>query len=67
MKSLFNLSNLSVDEIKSILNRSQEFSDGATSDIAKGKIIASLFFEPSTRTQNSYSIAVMRLGGQVII
>lgn len=66
MKSLFNLSNLSVDEIKSILNRAQEFSDGATSDIAKGKIIASLFFEPSTRTQNSYSIAVMRLCGQVI-
>ena len=66
MKSLFNLSSLSIEEIISILDRAQQFKEGAVSDIAKGKIVASLFFEPSTRTQNSYSIAVMRLGGQVI-
>lgn len=60
MKSLFNLSDLSVDEINSILNRAQEFSDEATSDIAKGKIIANLFFEPSTRTQNSYSMEFLK-------
>ncbi len=66
MKNLFNLSSLSVEEITAILDRAQQFSEGAKSDAAKGKVVASLFFEPSTRTQNSYSMAVMRLGGQVI-
>lgn len=66
MKNLFNLSSLSVEEITAILDRAQQFSEGVKSDAAKGKVIASLFFEPSTRTQNSYSMAVMRLGGQVI-
>lgn len=66
MKNLFNLSSLSVEEITAILDRAQQFADGEKSDRAKGKIVASLFFEPSTRTQNSYSTAVMRLGGQVL-
>ena len=66
MKNLFNLSSLTVEEINAILDRAQQFAEGETSDIAKGKIIASLFFEPSTRTQNSFTTAVMRLGGQVI-
>lgn len=66
MKNLFNLSSLSVDEINKILDRAQQFADGEKSKAAKGKVVASLFFEPSTRTQNSYSMAVMRLGGQVI-
>ena len=66
MKNLFNLSSLSIEEITAILDRAQQFADGAKSDRAKGKVVASLFFEPSTRTQNSYSTAVMRLGGQVL-
>ena len=66
MKNLFNLSSLSIEEITAILDRAQQFADGEKSDRAKGKVVASLFFEPSTRTQNSYSTAVMRLGGQVL-
>ena len=66
MKNLFNLSSLSIEEITEILDRAQQFADGEKSDRAKGKVVASLFFEPSTRTQNSYSTAVMRLGGQVL-
>ena len=66
MKNLFNLSSLSIEEITAILDRAQQFADGVRSDRAKGKVVASLFFEPSTRTQNSYSTAVMRLGGQVL-
>ena len=66
MKNLFNLSRLSIEEITAILDRAQQFADGEKSDRAKGKVVASLFFEPSTRTQNSYSTAVMRLGGQVL-
>ena len=66
MINLFNLSSLSIEEITAILDRAQQFADGEKSDRAKGKVVASLFFEPSTRTQNSYSTAVMRLGGQVL-
>ena len=65
MKNLFNLSSLSVEEINAILDRAQQFAEGQTSDIAKGKIIASLFFEPSTRTQNSFTTAVMRLAARL--
>ena len=36
MKNLFNLSSLSLDEINAILNRAQEFADGAVSDAGKG-------------------------------
>ncbi|MEG2192438.1 MAG: aspartate carbamoyltransferase catalytic subunit [Oscillospiraceae bacterium] len=66
MKNLFELASLSVEEINGILNRAQQFAQGEKSRAAEGKIVASLFFEPSTRTQNSYSTAVMRLGGQVL-
>lgn len=36
------------------------------SDLLKGKILASLFFEPSTRTRLSFEAAMLRLGGNVI-
>lgn len=35
-------------------------------DVCKGKLLASLFFEPSTRTRFSFESAMLRLGGQVI-
>jgi aspartate carbamoyltransferase len=36
------------------------------SDILKGKVMATLFFEPSTRTRFSFETAMLRLGGRVI-
>ena len=36
------------------------------SDMLKGKILASLFFEPSTRTRLSFEAAMQKLGGSVI-
>ena len=66
MSNLFNLADLTVLEIEEILIRAQEFADGAESKVAENKVIASLFFEPSTRTQQSFSMAVLRLGGKVL-
>lgn len=37
-----------------------------TSNSLKGKIMASLFYEPSTRTRFSFELAMLRLGGSVI-
>ncbi|NLP26707.1 MAG: aspartate carbamoyltransferase [Clostridiales bacterium] len=36
------------------------------SDVCKGKIMATLFYEPSTRTQMSFQTAMIRLGGNII-
>src|SRR4030067_1482428 len=37
-----------------------------TFDLLKGKILANLFYEPSTRTSSSFTSAMERLGGSVI-
>src|SRR5215813_13407475 len=37
-----------------------------TFDLLKGKLIANLFYEPSTRTSSSFAAAILRLGGNTI-
>jgi len=37
-----------------------------TLDLLKGKILANVFYEPSTRTASSFAAAILRLGGQVV-
>lgn len=66
MKNLLKLSDLSVEEIKEILDDAQAFKEGAAYPKAKDKIVANLFFEPSTRTHYSFVSAEMKLGCQVI-
>lgn len=68
MKHLIEISDLSVKEIdelietaKDIMNNSQKYSEKC-----KGKILATLFFEPSTRTRLSFESAMLRLGGNVL-
>lgn len=58
---------LSIDRIDRVLNRAEEYvRSGIPEGALRGKIIASLFFEPSTRTRLSFEAAVHRLGGRVI-
>lgn len=66
MKSLTTLKGLSTQEIHNILDDAQRFCDGMIWEGGKGKIVANLFFEPSTRTQYSFNTAELRLGCQVI-
>lgn len=56
------------DELDFILDKATEMQPLVEegSDILKGKILATLFFEPSTRTRLSFESAMSRLGGSVI-
>ena len=67
-KSLVTIDDLSNGEIEALFSLADEMSDSINeqSDVCRGKIMASLFFEPSTRTRLSFEAAMHRLGGSVI-
>lgn len=65
-KSLVSISDLSKEEIVGLLNKATEFEKNPNQRILQGKVVATLFFEPSTRTRLSFETAVNRLGGRVI-
>jgi aspartate carbamoyltransferase catalytic subunit len=52
-------------EIEHVFETADSLS-GKNHDICKGKILATLFFEPSTRTRLSFESAMLRLGGSVL-
>jgi aspartate carbamoyltransferase catalytic subunit len=65
-KSLVSITDFSKDEYLRILDTAAEFEINSYQDLLKGKVIATLFFEPSTRTRLSFESAINRLGGRVI-
>ena len=65
-RSLISISDLSKDEILTILRKADEMKKKPPKEVLKGKILASCFFEPSTRTRLSFEAAIIRLGGNVI-
>lgn len=65
-KSLISINDYSKEEIIRLLDVAEEFEQEPVQDILKGKVIASLFFEPSTRTRLSFESAINRLGGKII-
>ena len=65
-KSLVSISDYSKDEILSILESAAGFEANPNRKTLDGKVIATLFFEPSTRTRLSFETAVVRLGGKII-
>ncbi len=54
------------EDIEYILKKGKEMIHIKNSDLLRGKILAALFFEPSTRTRLSFESAMYRLGGNVI-
>ncbi|MBO5951134.1 MAG: aspartate carbamoyltransferase [Bacteroidaceae bacterium] len=65
-KSLISLEELSKGEILELLRHASEFEKEPNRKILDGKVVATLFFEPSTRTRLSFETAVNRLGGRII-
>ncbi|MFX1317118.1 MAG: aspartate carbamoyltransferase [Promethearchaeota archaeon] len=54
------------EDIEYILKKAKEMIQIKNSNLLQGKILATLFFEPSTRTRLSFESAMYRLGGNVI-
>ena len=68
MKHLIEISDLSVKEIDELIEIAKDIMKNPEkyNEKCKGKILATLFFEPSTRTRLSFESAMMRLGGNVL-
>ena len=70
MKSrhLINPMDLSVDELDEIFTLAHQIiaNPNEFSNCCNGKILATLFYEPSTRTRFSFEAAMMRLGGKIL-
>lgn len=68
MRSLIDIAELSVAEIDSLLETANDIIENPKkySEKCKGKKLATLFFEPSTRTRLSFEAAMYELGGNVL-
>ena len=60
------IADLSKEQIMYLIEMAQEFEKHPNRELLKGKVVATLFFEPSTRTQLSFQTAANRLGARVI-
>ena len=60
------IADLSKEKILYLIKMAQEFEKYPNREILKGKVVATLFFEPSTRTRLSFETAANRLGARVI-
>ena len=65
-KSLISITDFSKEEYLKIMDLSRQFEANPAQSLLKGKVIATLFFEPSTRTRLSFETAINRLGGKII-
>ena len=68
MRSVIDILDLTVEELDELVKVADDIIDnpGKYSEKCKGKILATLFFEPSTRTRLSFEAAMYELGGNVI-
>lgn len=68
MRNVISISDLSVSEIDELIAVAEDIAEDPDkyNEAAKHKILATLFFEPSTRTRLSFEAAMLSLGGQVL-
>lgn len=60
------IANLSKEKIMYLIEMAQEFEKHPNRELLKGRVVATLFYEPSTRTRLSFETAANRLGARVI-
>lgn len=60
------IDDINKQEMLDLLARARYFEENPNSRLLDGRVVATLFFEPSTRTRLSFETAVNRLGGRVI-
>lgn len=60
------IANLSKEDLMYLLSMAEEFEKHPNRELLKGKVVATLFYEPSTRTRLSFETAANRLGARVI-
>ncbi|MFC2041185.1 aspartate carbamoyltransferase catalytic subunit [Chloroflexota bacterium] len=67
-RSLVTIDDLSIGEFEAVFSLADEMAEAINQQfgLCQGKIMASLFFEPSTRTRLSFETAMHRLGGRVV-
>ena len=65
-RDLISITDFSKDEYLRIMELAADFEKNPNQNLLEGKVVASLFFEPSTRTRLSFETAINRLGGRVI-
>ena len=65
-RSLVSITDYTAQEINEILRLAEDFEKNPHQKLLEGSVIATLFFEPSTRTRLSFESAINRLGGRVI-
>ncbi|MGL4807051.1 MAG: aspartate carbamoyltransferase [Bacteroidales bacterium] len=65
-RDLVSITDFSKEEILALLEKAKKFEENPNQRLLEGKVVATLFFEPSTRTRLSFETAVNRLGGRII-
>ena len=65
-KDLISITDYSKEDYLHILKLAADFEENPNQRLLEGKVVASLFFEPSTRTRLSFETAINRLGGRII-
>ena len=65
-RSFVTIANLSREKLLYLISMAQEFEKRPNRKILDGRVVATLFFEPSTRTRLSFETAANRLGARVI-
>jgi aspartate carbamoyltransferase catalytic subunit len=65
-RDIISVADLSKDDILTILDTAKKMEETPNQNLMKGKILATLFFEPSTRTRLSFTSAMERMGGSVL-
>ncbi len=65
-KDLISITDYSKEEYLRIMELAADFEQNPNQELLKGKVVASLFFEPSTRTRLSFETAISRMGGRIV-